>query len=159
MQTGEFLGFQKSGILPDAVAMAKGLGGGFPIGAIWVEEKVSGSLHPGTHGTTFGISTKELAAHAVLDVIEQENLIARSKELGSSFKNTLEQLCQDYPDHFEIRGRVTMLGIVCKHDPSPLIRNLRENGLLHRRSIRHVIRLLSPLIIMFMNGSSMMLRR
>ena len=148
-RTGEFLGFQKSGILPDAVAMAKGLGGGFPIGAIWVEEKYQEVFTPGTHGTTFGGSPLACAAaHAVLDVIEQENLIVRSKELGSSFKNTLEQLCQDYPDHLsEIRGRGLMLGIVCKHDPSPLIRNLRENGLLTVGASGHVIRLLPPLTV------------
>ena len=149
-RTGEFLGFQKSGILPDAVAMAKGLGGGFPIGAIWVEEEYEEVFTPGTHGTTFGGSPLACAAaHAVLDVIEQENLIARSKKLGKKFKDSLIKLCQDFPDHLlEIRGRGLMLGIVCSDDPSPLIKILRERGLLTVGASGNVIRLLPPLTVL-----------
>ena len=149
-RTGEFLGFQKSGILPDAVAMAKGLGGGFPIGAIWVGEKYEDVFTPGTHGTTFGGSPLACAAaHAVLDVIEQENLIARSQELGKKFKDSLKKLCQDFPDNIlEIRGRGLMLGMVCRNDPSPLIKILRERGLLTVGASGNVIRLLPPLTVL-----------
>ncbi|HAE10524.1 MAG TPA: acetylornithine aminotransferase, partial [Opitutae bacterium] len=75
-RTGDFLGYQKAGISPDAVALAKGLGGGFPIGAFWVAESWSGLFQPGSHGTTFGGSPLACsAAHAVLDVIEEEGLV------------------------------------------------------------------------------------
>ena len=74
-RTGNFLGYQASGIKPDAVAMAKGLGGGFPIGAIWVSEKFCNIFKPGSHGTTFGGSPLACsAANAVLDVIENERI-------------------------------------------------------------------------------------
>ena len=82
-------------------------------------------------------------------VIEQENLIAKSKELGNRFKDSLIKLCQDSPDHLlEIRGRGLMLGIVCRDDPGPLIKILRERGLLTVGASGNVIRLLPPLTVL-----------
>lgn len=146
-RSGEFLGFQKSGILPDAVAIAKGLGGGFPIGAIWVGSDLQDTFTPGSHGTTFGGSPLACAAaHAVLDILENENLVARSRETGAQFKAALEELCQEFPDFFEqVRGRGFMLGLACKKDPACLITKMREHGLLTVGASGHVIRILPPL--------------
>ena len=146
-RTGEFLGFQKSGILPDAVAIAKGLGGGFPIGAIWVGSDLQDTFTPGSHGTTFGGSPLACAAaHAVLDILESENLIVRSRETGAQFKGALEELCREFPDFVEeIRGRGFMLGVACKKDPAGLIATMREHGLLTVGASGHVIRILPPL--------------
>ena len=97
-RTGEFLGFQKSGITPSAVAMAKGLGGGFPIGAIWISEQYADTFGPGSHGTTFGGSPLACsAAHAVLDVLEQEDLISATKQKGMSFTKNSQNLFPSIP--------------------------------------------------------------
>lgn len=146
-RSGEFLGFQKSGILPDAVAIAKGLGGGFPIGAIWVGSDLQDTFTAGSHGTTFGGSPLACAAaHAVLDILESDNLVARSRETGAQFKTALEELCQEFPDFFEqVRGRGFMLGLACKKDPACLITSMREHGLLTVGASGHVIRILPPL--------------
>ena len=112
-RTGEFLGFQKSGIIPSAVAMAKGLGGGFPIGAIWISEDYAEAFGPGSHGTTFGGSPLACsAAHAVLDVLEEEDLISATRQKGEILHQKLSQFITKYPDLVaEVRGRGLMLAL------------------------------------------------
>ena len=146
-RTGEFLGFQKSGITPSAVAMAKGLGGGFPIGAIWISEQYAEAFGPGSHGTTFGGSPLACsAAHAVLDVLEQENLINAAREKGAALQKKLSQFISKYPDLIsEVRGRGLMLALAFKNDPAPLVKKLREAGLLVVGAGGHAIRFLPPL--------------
>ena len=146
-RTGEFLGFQKSGIIPSAVAMAKGLGGGFPIGAIWISEDYAEAFGPGSHGTTFGGSPLACsAAHAVLDVLEEEDLISVTKEKGEILHQKLSQFITKYPDLVaEVRGRGLMLALAFKNDPAPLVKRLREAGLLVVGAGGHAIRFLPPL--------------
>ena len=146
-RTGEFLGFQKSGILPDAVAMAKGLGGGFPIGAIWIGEQYADTFGAGSHGTTFGGSPLACsAANAVLDVIEQEDLIAETKRNGEYLKEKLLQFIPKYPAlAHEVRGRGLMLALALKFDPSPIVQQLRDSGLLVVGAGGYAIRFLPPL--------------
>ena len=146
-RTGDFLGFQKSGIVPSAVAMAKGLGGGFPIGAIWISEEYAETFGPGSHGTTFGGSPLACsAAHAVLDVLEKEDLISATKQKGNLLNQKLSQFISKYPDHvLEVRGRGLMLALAFKNDPAPLVKNLREAGLLVVGAGSHAIRFLPPL--------------
>ena len=148
-RTGEFLGFQKSGITPSAVAMAKGLGGGFPIGAIWISEQYADTFGPGSHGTTFGGSPLACsAAHAVLDVLEQEDLILAAREKGAVLHKKLSEFISKYPDLVsEIRGRGLMLALAFKNDPAPLVKKLREAGLLVVGAGGHAIRFLPPLNI------------
>ena len=148
-RTGEFLGFQKSGIAPSAVAMAKGLGGGFPIGAIWISEQYADTFGPGSHGTTFGGSPLACsAAHAVLDVLEQEDLILAAREKGAVLHKKLSEFISKYPDLVsEIRGRGLMLALAFKNDPAPLVKKLREAGLLVVGAGGHAIRFLPPLNI------------
>lgn len=148
-RTGEFLGFQKSGVQPDAIAMAKGLGGGFPIGAIWVREKHAPLFTPGSHGTTFGGSPLACsAAHAVLDIIENENLIDRAQIMGGLLLEGLRQLATQFPTHIrEIRGRGLMIGVQLSTEPGHLISKLRENGLLTVGAAGQTLRLLPPLTV------------
>ena len=146
-RTGEFLGFQKSGIIPSAVAMAKGLGGGFPIGAIWISEDYAEAFGPGSHGTTFGGSPLACsAAHAVLDVLEEEDLISATRQKGEILHQKLSQFITKYPDLVaEVRGRGLMLALAFKNDPAPLVKRLREAGLLVVGAGGHAIRFLPPL--------------
>jgi len=146
-RTGDFLAFQQSGISPDAVALAKGLGGGFPIGAFWISEQWTGVFKPGSHGTTFGGSPLACAAaHAVLDVIENEGLIAAAREKGHVLGTGLSRLAQSFPGILEgVRGRGLMLALAFKEDPSEVIGSMRENGLLVVAAAGNVIRFLPPL--------------
>jgi len=148
-RTGEFLGYQKSGVQPDAIAMAKGLGGGFPIGAIWVKDSSSSLFTPGSHGTTFGGSPLACsAAHAVLDVIEKEDLIAQAKVLGDYLLQGIQKLAEKFPKKIlEIRGRGLMLGVQLADEPGELVSILRDNGLLAVGAAGQTLRLLPPLTI------------
>lgn len=148
-RTGEFLGFQKSGVRPDAIAMAKGLGGGFPIGSIWVKDSRTSLFTPGSHGTTFGGSPLACsAAHAVLDVIEKEDLTARAKQLGNFLLQEIQRLAEKFPQQIlEVRGRGLMLGIQLTDEPGELVSILRENGLLAVGAAGQTLRLLPPLTI------------
>ena len=148
-RTGEFLGYQKSGVQPDAIAMAKGLGGGFPIGAIWVKDSSSSLFTPGSHGTTFGGSPLACsAAHAVLDVIEKEDLIAQAKVLGDYLLQGIQKLAENFPKNIlEIRGRGLMLGVQLADEPGELVSILRDNGLLAVGAAGQTLRLLPPLTI------------
>ena len=148
-RTGYFLGYQASGIKPDAVAMAKGLGGGFPIGAIWVSEKFCNIFKPGSHGTTFGGSPLACsAANAVLDVIENENLINKAEENGAYLYSELNKLAVKYSDLIEqVRGKGLMLAIELKNETGRIIEILRENRLLVVGAAGNTIRYLPPLNI------------
>ena len=111
--------------------MAKGLGGGFPIGAIWISEQYAYTFGPGSHGTTFGGSPLACsAAHAVLDVLEQEDLIHAAREKGADLHKKLSEFISKYPDLVsEVRGRGLMLALAFKNDPAPLVKKLREAGI------------------------------
>ena len=148
-RTGEFLGFQKSGIEPDAVAIAKGLGGGFPIGGVWIAEKWVDIFTPGSHGTTFGGSPLACsAANAVLDVLEAENLIEAAREKGDILLKGLDELHSLHPKIIsEVRGRGLMQALVCHQAPNKIIQNFREEGLLVVGAAENAIRFLPPLNI------------
>jgi acetylornithine aminotransferase/acetylornithine/N-succinyldiaminopimelate aminotransferase len=148
-RTGEFLGYQKSGVKPDAIAMAKGLGSGFPIGGIWLAEKWGDIFQPGSHGTTFGGSPLACsAANAVLDIIENENLINLAKDKGQLLETGLINLKNKYPSLVkEIRGRGLMLAMAMKETPNALIENMRNLGLLVVGAAENVIRFLPPLTV------------
>jgi Ornithine/acetylornithine aminotransferase len=112
-RTGNFYAFQASGVQPDAIGMAKGLGGGFPIGAIWVSEPYAELFQPGSHGTTFGGSPLASAsANAVLDILESEQLIAAVAENSVAWHQSLHALAAKYPEKIkEVRGAGYMVGI------------------------------------------------
>ena len=146
-RTGNFLAYGQSGITPDAVALAKGLGGGFPIGAFWISEQYSEVFKPGSHGTTFGGSPLACAAaHAVLDVIEKEDLVKAAREKGLALREGLFRLVERFPSILvEVRGRGLMLALALKDDPADLIASLRDRGLLVVGAAGNSIRFLPPL--------------
>lgn len=147
-RTGDFFAFTPSGIRPDAIGMAKGLGGGVPIGAVWVDEAYADLFTPGSHGTTFGGTPLVCAAAlAVLETLEKENLLQRVREQSARVMHRLMALQKAYPGVLrEIRGRGYMIGLALHQDPLPLWKTLREQGLLVPMAGGQVIRLLPPLI-------------
>jgi acetylornithine/N-succinyldiaminopimelate aminotransferase len=127
--------------------MAKGLGGGFPIGAMWVRERYAELFHPGNHGTTFGGTPLACsAALAVLDVIERENLLEKVRTQSVAWHEALRKLATDFPKHVaNVRGLGYLVGVQMTSDPTPYIAALRERGLLAPSAGANVIRLLPPL--------------
>ena len=111
-RTGKFYAFEYAGVQPDAIGMAKGLGGGFPIGAMWVRENAAELFHPGNHGTTFGGTPLACAvALKILDVIEAEQLADQARKTGAWMKSEIEQLAKLYPTVVKsVRGLGLMLG-------------------------------------------------
>lgn len=146
-RTGDFFAYEESGIKPDAIGMAKGLGGGFPIGAIWVDEKHGDLFQPGSHGTTFGGNPLACeAGKAVLSIIKEENLKENVKNNSPQWFNALKDLQQKYPDEIlDIRGRGYMVGISVK-DSLKITEKARAKGLLLVPAGQSNIRLLPPLI-------------
>jgi acetylornithine/N-succinyldiaminopimelate aminotransferase len=146
-RTGRFFAFEHAGVRPDAIAMAKGLGGGFPIGAMWVGESSADLFEPGSHGSTFGGTPLACAAAlAVLDVIEGEGLVGHVARESVPWIRELEQLARAHPRHIlEIRGLGFLVGVQMASDSAPYAAALRERGLLTAVAGVNVIRLLPPL--------------
>ncbi|MBE36631.1 MAG: acetylornithine aminotransferase [Opitutaceae bacterium] len=146
-RTGSFYAFETSGIRPDAIAMAKGLGGGYPIGAVWIAESSADLFHAGSHGSTFGGTPLACAAGlAVLDVIEKENLLEKVRAQSSIWIESLEKLAIDFPAQLQsVRGRGYLVGLQMAVDPSLYVTALREKGLLAVAAGGNVIRFLPPL--------------
>jgi acetylornithine/N-succinyldiaminopimelate aminotransferase len=147
-RTGRFFAFEHSDIRPDAIGMAKGLGGGFPIGAIWAGEKAADLFTPGSHGSTFGGTPLACAAAlAVLDILDEEGVLERVRENGAHLLDQLEDLCRRYPDQLAgVRGLGYMVGLQLRSDPVPVLASLRGKGLLLLPAGGNVIRLLPPLV-------------
>ena len=146
-RTGRFYAFEHIGITPDAIGMAKGLGGGFPIGAVWVRERHAELFHPGNHGTTFGGTPLACAAAlAVLDVIERDNLLEKVRTQSATWHQALEALVTDFPKQvLAVRGQGYLVGVQLATDPAPYVAALRERGLLVPTAGNNVVRLLPPL--------------
>ncbi len=146
-RTGKFYSFEYAGVTPDAIGMAKGLGGGFPIGAMWVREKYAELFHPGNHGTTFGGTPLACAAAlAVLDVIERDKLLEKVRTQSAPWHTALRQLAVDFPNHVSgMRGLGYLVGVQMTGDPAPYLAALRERGLLAPSAGGNVVRLLPPL--------------
>lgn len=146
-RTGKFYAFEHAGVRADAIAMAKGLGGGFPIGAVWVGERAADLFTPGSHGTTFGGTPLACAAAlAVLDVIEREQLLAHVTRASAPWIAALTELTRDFPAQVvAIRGRGFLIGAQMATDMAPYVAALRDQGLLATPSGGNVIRFLPPL--------------
>ena len=146
-RTGRFYSFEHAGVSPDAIGMAKGLGGGFPIGAMWVRDRYAELFHPGNHGTTFGGTPLGCAAAlAVLDVIERDNLLEKVRLQSAPWHASLRQLAADFPNHVAaVRGFGYLVGLQMTGDPAPYLAALRERGLLAPSAGGNVVRLLPPL--------------
>ena len=131
-RTGRFFAFEHAGIRPDAIAMAKGLGGGFPIGAMWVGEGAADLFKPGMHGSTFGGTPLACAAAlAVLDVIEGEGLLAHVSRESVPWIAELRRMAADFPKHvLEVRGLGSWWASRWPRTRRPTLAALREKGLL-----------------------------
>ncbi|MFZ1054082.1 MAG: acetylornithine/succinylornithine family transaminase [Opitutaceae bacterium] len=146
-RTGRFFAFEHAGVRADAIAMAKGLAGGFPIGAVWVGERAAGLFQPGMHGSTFGGTPLACAAAlAVLDVIEGEGLLGHVARESVPWIKELEAMAAEFPKQvLEVRGKGFMVGVQMASDSAPTLAALRERGLLTAPAGVNVIRLLPPL--------------
>lgn len=147
-RTGTFLAFQQCPIRPDIVALAKGLGSGFPIGATLCTQKVGSVMNFGDHGTTFGGNPLACAAAlATISVIEEEQLTEGAKSKGDWFKAELEKRLQHNPDFETIRGKGLMLGVVLKREALPVVLKMLDLGVIANATAGNVIRFLPPLVI------------
>ena len=146
-RTGKLFAYQWSKIKPDILATAKGIGGGFPIGAWLVTNKVSKGMKFGSHGSTFGGNPLACSvANKVLEIISKKNFLNNMNKNALFFRNNLEEIKNTY-DHLieEIRGKGFLLGVKCKINNSIIIEKLITNGLLIIGASENVIRILPPL--------------
>jgi acetylornithine/N-succinyldiaminopimelate aminotransferase len=144
-RTGTFWAYERSGVVPDAMTLAKALGGGLPIGALVTGPRLADVLEPGDHGSTFaGAPVPAAAALAVLDVLDDEALLARVRELGERLAESL----RDLPGVTEVRARGLMVGIDIDGDaPGVVRRALLEQRLVLNATGPRTIRFLPPLIV------------
>ncbi len=147
-RTGKYFAFEHYGIRPDVITLAKSLAAGYPLGAMLGNARVAESLKPGDHGTTFGGGPLACRlALEVLDIIEQEGLIARVGELGEYLVRGLEGLAERYPVLGEIRGMGLMLGIQIGSQAKVIVNRLLEHGVIANAAHETVLRLLPPFVI------------
>ena len=146
-RSGDFFAFEKSRIKPDIVPIAKGIGGGFPIGAVLMNKKVAAAMTPGTHGSTFGGNPLAMAVgNAVMDIVSTKQFLNNVTKNSKYFLSNLNKLKEKYPKIIkEIRGRGLLIGIQLYKDQSNFIKKLMDNKLLTIRAADHVVRILPPL--------------
>ncbi len=145
-RTGKFYAFENYGIVPDALSMAKGIAGGFPMGAFWAAKPYCDLFHPGSHGTTFGGTPLACAAAlAVLEVMEKEDLLTNVQKVSEVLHAGLRDLCAKYPELVVgVRGKGFHVALVAK-DNLALVTALRASGLLAAPGGNGAVRLLPPL--------------
>ncbi len=148
-RTGNFFAFEKSGITPDIVPIAKGIGGGFPLGACLVTEKVSAGMTPGTHGSTFGGNPLAMAVgNAVLDIILEKGFLKDVEKKGKYFEQGLSKIKNKFPKIIEeIRGVGLIKGLKMTVDNGEFIQKLMEYKMLAIKAEENVIRLFPPLTV------------
>jgi Ornithine/acetylornithine aminotransferase len=146
-RTGDFFAFEQSKIKPDIVPIAKGIGGGFPIGAVLMNKKVAEGMTPGTHGSTFGGAPLACSvANAVMDIVSTKKFLNNVKKSSKYFFSKLNKLKEKYPRTIkEIRGRGLLIGIQLYADQTKFIKKLMDNKLLTIRAAENVVRILPPL--------------
>jgi acetylornithine/N-succinyldiaminopimelate aminotransferase len=148
-RTGKLFAHEWSDVAPDIMAVAKGIGGGFPVGACLTTEAAAKGMGVGAHGSTYGGNPLAMAvANAVLDVMLAPGFMEHVRTMGAELVARLEVTVAKYPKLLKgVRGRGLMIGLMCQDDTKPLVLKLRENRLLSVGAANNVIRLLPPLII------------
>ena len=148
-RTGNFFAFEQSGITPDIVPIAKGIGGGFPLGACLLNKKVSVGMTPGSHGSTFGGNPLAMAVgNAVLDILLEKDFLNNVKKKGEYFDKGLNEVKNKYPKIVkEIRGIGLLKGLKISVDNVEFMKKLMEHKLLTVKAEENVIRLFPPLIV------------
>ncbi|HET6943690.1 MAG TPA: aspartate aminotransferase family protein [Sphingomicrobium sp.] len=148
-RTGTLYAYEQYGVEPDIMASAKGIGGGFPLGACLATEKAAGGMVIGTHGSTYGGNPLAMAAgQAVFDVIANDEFLANVRQMGDRLRSALEQMIPNHDHLFEsVRGIGLMLGIKMKTDSRVFVNWLRSQGLLTVAAGDNVMRVLPPLVI------------
>jgi acetylornithine/N-succinyldiaminopimelate aminotransferase len=148
-RTGRLFAHEWADVRPDVITLAKGLGGGFPIGACLATARAAEALTPGSHGSTFGGNPLAMAVgNAVLDVLLDAEFLARVRSLGAFMHQRLARLPELFPGIIdEVRGAGLMLGLKCRLANTLLVQRLFANGLLAVPAADNVIRLLPPLVI------------
>ncbi len=146
-RSGNFLAFESSKVKPDIVPIAKGIGGGFPIGAVLMNKKVASGMTPGTHGSTFGGNPLAMAVgNTVMDIVSHKNFLNNVKKVSKYFLSKLNHIKDKYPNIIkEIRGRGLLIGIQLYKDQTIFINKLINNKLLTIRAAENVVRILPPL--------------
>ena len=146
-RTGKFLAFEHAKIKPDIVPIAKGIGGGFPVGAVLVNKKVASGMKPGTHGSTFGGNPLAMSVgNAVIDVLFKKGFLSNVKKNGKYFHGELNKIKNKYPKVIkEVRGQGLLLGLALQKDQTDFIKKLLQKRLLTVRASENVVRLLPPL--------------
>ena len=146
-RSGDFFAFERSKVKPDIVPIAKGIGGGFPIGAVLMNKKVASAMTPGTHGTTFGGNPLAMSiGNKVFDIISNKKFLKNVKMKSNYFNQKLNDLKIKYPKIIdEIRGRGFLIGVKLKVDQTKFIKKLLDNKLLTIRAAENVVRVLPPL--------------
>ena len=148
-RTGSFFAFENSGIIPDIAPIAKGIGGGFPLGACLVTKKVPVGMTTGTHGSTFGGNPLAMAVgNAVLDILLAKDFFKNVKQKGEYLNQGLIKIKKKYPKIIdEVRGIGLIKGLKVSIDNTKFVEKLMKNKLLTVKAEENVIRLFPPLIV------------
>ncbi len=149
-RTGKMFAYEHYGVEPDVLASAKGIGGGFPLGACLATEKAARGMGFGTHGSTYGGNPLGMAAgNAVMDAVANEEFLASVTEKGEKIRSRLEQFIGNYPELFDfVRGKGLMLGLRMKVESRPFFVHLRDNhNLLTVAAGDQTLRILPPLVL------------
>ena len=146
-RSGDFFAFEKSKVKPDIVPIAKGIGGGFPIGAVLMNKKVASGMTAGSHGSTFGGNPLAMSVgNKVMDIVSNKKFLKNIKSLSKYFLERLNNIKSKHPKIIkEIRGKGLLIGIQLYKDPTKFIQKLMDNRLLTIRAAENVIRVLPPL--------------
>ena len=149
-RSGYLFSYEQSGIMPDIVAMAKGLGGGFPVGAVLAREEIAQALTPGSHGSTFGGNPLAMVAvKTVLDVLTGAGFLESVRDKSARLMESLIAIGEESGDVFAPRGQGFLVGLAMTppHEADAMITALQDNKVLAVKAAENTVRLLPPLII------------
>ena len=146
-RTGDFFAFERAKVKPDIVPIAKGIGGGFPIGAVLMNKKVASGMTPGTHGSTFGGNPLAMQiGSTVFDIVSKKSFLNNVKKNSLYFFKELNKIKEKFPRIIkEIRGRGFLIGLQLYKNQTDFIKKLMDNKLLTIRAAENIVRILPPL--------------